>query len=170
MKCENSRSTDLDHSDCINHRDTENIKQEINTASRTDRQKKAIIKKNARKKWGGFSFGQPVKMQTIQHWRHVCSFLHDCCTAIANCTEVTMPRGIGRYHGVTTKTGVFLNVRPRKLNRYLANIMEETTASIVRLKETDADISRRRSGVTLRLANPLLIKCLTKDYPFNTHC
>lgn len=43
--------------------------------------------------------------------------------------------------------------------------MEETTASIVRVKETGTDISRRLSGVTLRLANPLLIKCLAKDYP-----
>ena len=50
MKCENIRSTGLDHRDYINHRDIENIKQEINTASRTERQKNAIITKNARKK------------------------------------------------------------------------------------------------------------------------
>jgi hypothetical protein len=50
MKCENNRSTGLDHRNYINHRDTENIKQEINTASRIERQKKAIITKNARKK------------------------------------------------------------------------------------------------------------------------
>jgi hypothetical protein len=41
--------------------------------------------------------------------------------------------------------------------------MEETTASIVRVKQTGIDVSRRRSGVTLRLAKHLLIKYLAKD-------
>jgi hypothetical protein len=40
MKCENSRSTGLDHRDYINHRDTENIKQEINKYSKQDRETK----------------------------------------------------------------------------------------------------------------------------------